>query len=147
MLSDRFGKPHARPGVGNDGGSATAQPPVGGGVTSVWQVQVGVPVQKLQLQVQLPVPEHEPFLQFAEHVVSCAYTRWASRGEARSAAAANSDRSAILSCRRRRFCWFMVCSSVREMNVGPGRVRVAMMDTVMIAKGPRMRGPAVARPL
>jgi hypothetical protein len=74
-------------------------------------VQVGVPVQKLQLQVQLPVPVHEPFLQLAEHVVvSCAYTRWASRGEARSAAAANSDRSAILSCRDRRFCWFMIVS-------------------------------------
>ncbi len=108
---------------------------------------MGVPVQKLQLQVQFPVPVHEPFLQLAEQVVvSCAYTRWASRGEARSAAAANSDRIAIFSCRSRLFCWFMVFSFVDEMNVGPGRVRVAMMNTVMIAKGPRMRGPAVARP-
>jgi hypothetical protein len=82
-------------------------------------VQVGVPVQKLQLQVQFPVPLHEPFLQFAEHVVSCAYTRWASRGEARSAAAANSDRIAIFSCRSRLFCWFMVVSFVQEMNVAP----------------------------
>jgi hypothetical protein len=83
-------------------------------------VQVGVPAQKLQVQVQFPVPVHEPFLQFAEHVVvSCAYTRWASRGEARSAAAANSDRSAIFSCRNRLVCWFMVLSFRREMNVAP----------------------------
>jgi hypothetical protein len=57
------------------------------------QLHEGVPPQKLQVQVQLPVPLQEPLEQLAVQVgrgSSCAYTCCASRGAMQRAAAASS---------------------------------------------------------
>jgi hypothetical protein len=79
---------HAGPGQGGSWVGVSAYWTAGGPL----QLHDGVPPQKLQVQVQLPVPLQEPLAQLALQVgrSSWAYTCCASRGAKQRTAAASS---------------------------------------------------------